>query len=384
MPKVAEFFADLLVNPNNSQATVEGLTSAFASLDLGTVAEIGSLATLGLQLAKIADEALQTAASFQMFETQTGISAVSLQKWQTIAAQVNVSAEAVAGSIAGLSRSLGAIRMGKGNIAPFAMLGIGANQDPIQVLDQLRDRLRGVNAAVATNIIGEMGLDPAMLQVLRLSNVEFAKFAATAKGMTQAQEQTFLNLKLQLSQTGLAIRDAGYAMAEFLGPAIQQGLMDFDTLITGPKGLLAALKEFPTVAKAIGVILGGIVAWISPLTLGLSLLLAVLDDLAAYRRGGDSVLGKAIEAAPGISFSGIQDLINSIRPDSQINKEWLATHGAPVAAAAGEKKVDVTNNFQITSTATARDLVEEMALRMKEETDRASLMLDNGERNPTP
>lgn len=388
MPKVAEFFADLLVNSHGGEASVENLTSAFASLDFATVAEIGSLATLGVQLSKIVDQALSAAASFQMFETQTGVSAQALQRWQIAAAQANVSAETVAASIAGLTRNLANIRMGKGNIAPFALLGIGANQNPLVVLDQLRQRLKGVNSAVATNIIAEMGLDPAMLQVLRLSNDEFGKFAANAHGMTADQEKYFLHLKLQMNQASLALKDVGYALAEFLGPAIQRGFEDFSTLVTGPHGLIAGLKEFPAVAQSIGVVLAGMVAWVSHTTLALGLLLAVLDDLAAYKRGQDSITGGAIKGVKDIYSGGIggfTDIIDQLtggRPGHGYRPAGIDAPSVLLPEGMKGKNVTVNNNVNVTSTASARELAEELTRRLSEQNDRASQMIDNGELNP--
>src|SRR5690242_15933895 len=144
--KVGEFFVELLVDGAAGQVTVRDLAQGFGALEAATLGQVGALVALGVKLAQIADQAMTTATAFQMFETQTGLSAQKLQTWQIAAEQANVSAEAVAAGVSSLERNLAAIRMGQGNIAPFQILGIGANQDAFAVLDQLRDRLKTVNA----------------------------------------------------------------------------------------------------------------------------------------------------------------------------------------------------------------------------------------------
>jgi hypothetical protein len=297
--KIGEFFVELFVKSEKGQLSVKELVSTFGELEAATVAEAGALADLAFKFVGLAEQAYNAAAAFQMFESQTGLSSQELQKWQIVAEQANVSTEAMASGINALQRNLAEIRLGRGNIAPFQMLGIGPNQNAFQVLDQLRDRIKGLDSATATNIITQMGLSPETIQVLRLSNQEFSKLAATEKSMSVNQERSFLEGKQSLVRFEHALKEAGYGIVELFGPAFTELLKSSAFYINKMSEafgyVVKHIGNFKAALIGLAVVLSPLFIETFPITAALLALILVLDDLATYFQGGDSVTGLAIK-----------------------------------------------------------------------------------------
>ena len=344
--KIGEFFIQLGVSAESKK--LKEFVGDLGQLQLGALANIASVAALAAELVKLGAEATNAAVGFQLFQNTTGLSWKELQKWQIVAQQANVSADTVASSITNLQRQIAEVRLGRGNIAPFQLLGV-APTDAFDVLNKLRDRIRGLDAATATNIISQMGLSPEMINVLRLTDSEFAKLSKTVRGMTTDQEQQFLRTKQAMVQLGMAFKYLGFdivghflAAFEKLIPLLNHAYFGFFRL----RDILIALAIyfFPVQAAIIG-------------------LLLVLDDLAVYFTGGKSITGKAIE---GLKQFG-QELKNAFTGFNVPKISQLLGLGnmGPMGnlmtgALAGAKTL--TNNFHInvTGAGSAVDIANEV------------------------
>lgn len=257
--------------------TLKDVASKIAGLPADAAAAIAGMAGISLELSKMAQEAMHTAVAFQAFTNQTGLSWQQLQRWQIVAEQANVSTDAVATSISGLERNLAEIRLGRGNIAPFQMLGIDPRQDAFGVLEQLRKRIKGLNPATATNMITQMGLSPDMMNVLRLTDQQFTTFSNHVHGLTERQEQDFLKAKLSIVELGQSFRYAMFGILSDFTEAIEKA------------------KQFKGVLIALGAIAAVVAIYFFPITSAMAALLLVLDDLAVYFTGGKSLTGLGVE-----------------------------------------------------------------------------------------
>ncbi len=367
---------------------VGDLIGGMGALEVATLGEIGALITLAVKIAMVADEAMRAAVSFQAFEVQTGLSSQELQRWQIAGQQVNVTAEQIGSSIAGLQRNLAAIRLGQGNIAPFQILGIGANQDAFAVLDQLRARLKTVNPATASNLVQQMGIDPAMLNILRLSNAEFATFMATARGQTSAQTGGLLQLKLALTTLQLTLKDMGLAMLDFFGPQFKL-FADFVYLINqAVRGVRALADEFGGLAHIFKYMM-----LLNPF----GLIFLAIDDLITYFRGGNSLTGLAVEGFKKM-FAAIEEGVKTLMPHlpdmeriagMALKSASAAALWAPIAipALGGQLAQAATNSVMnnkveigINSSAPADEVARQSAEAFRRILRDASLQTDNGER----
>lgn len=359
---VGEFFVSLGFNADTVK--VKDFAQAVSSLPIDIAASIVALAGIDYELLKVTEQAMDASVAFDHFANQTGLSWQELQRWQIVAAQANVSADAVASSVTAISRQLAEIRLGRGNIAPFQILGIGTNQNAFQVLDQLRQRIKGLEPSMATNLLSQMGIDPAMINVLRLSNAEFAKLSHTVAGMSGNQEGSFLRAKESLVQFGLVAKYLGFDVAA--------------NLVWAFENLYKVLSKFKIVMAGVAVVLAGLAAYFFPITAAILALILVLDDLSTYFQGGDSLFGLAIK--------GIKELVQELDPFAgklgALGK--IAGFGASLAAlgpvgigqqavGAISRVVNQSVNVQVHSTAPAHDVAKEVKAHIDRAASQASL-----------
>lgn len=290
--KIGEFFVELGVQGGEKAvATVKSLIKGIGELPLEAASAIAALGGIEYGLMRLTSQAIQTAIGLHSFTAETGLNAQQLQKWQGVAEQVNVSMESVQSSVQSLERNLQEIRLGRGNISPFQMLGLGVNQNAFQTLEQLRDKIKGVNPAMATNFISQMGLSPDMIKILQLSNKEFEKLSKNYHGLTQQQTETFLGAKQALTQFNLQLKDTAFEHIEVFLRALEKLWSTFAKFKT----------ELPVILGALALV----GAAFAPITFAIGALLLVLDDLAEYFTGGDSITGRAIE--------GLKKLVDEIK-----------------------------------------------------------------------
>ncbi len=358
---IEEFFVTIGFKADTLK--VKEFVGALANLPLEAAAGIAALAGLEFELVKIANEAMNAAVGFQMFGSQTGLSWKELEKWQIVAQQANVSAEAVASSVTALQRQMAEIKLGRGNIAPFQILGIDPRQDAFSVLRQLRERLKGVEPAMATNLIQQMGIDPSMIQLLRLTNNEFDKLAGTVRGMSSDQEGSFLAAKKAVVQFGLAAKYLGYDVVAKL-------IQDFQTF-------LDLIRKVQIWMPGLAIAAGALAVAFAPITTAIVALLLVLDDLATYFRGGKSVTGEAIEGLGrlGDELKKHMAVFDSIQKLGQVGAMLAGTVMGPGGMVAGAATRAITQHItmNIHSTAPAHDVGKAAADHLQRAASQASL-----------
>ncbi len=358
---LGEFFVTLGFNADTLK--VKDFAKAVGGLPLDIAAGIAALAGIDYELLKVTQDAMAAAVSFQLFGNQTGLSWQELQKWQIVAQQANVSADAVSSSVTAISRGLAEIRLGRGNIAPYQILGIGTNQNAFQILDQLRQRLKGLEPSMATNLIAQMGLDPSMINVLKLSNEEFGRLSKTVAGMSGDQEGSFLRAKQHLVQFGLVAKYLGYDVV--------------DHLLFGLELLWKTMMKIQGIVPALIVLVAGLGIAFAPVTAAVVGLLLVLDDLAVYFQGGNSVLGAAIEGMKKLGEAIKNDLgglsaLGKIATLGSMLVNPIGTAGGIVGSAAA-LIVNQNVNVHVQSTAPAHDVAKEVKAHIDRAASQASL-----------
>lgn len=362
---IGEFVVKLGFSADTTK--LKDFVKGIGDLPLEAAGALIALAGIEVEMSKIAVDAMNAAVGFQMFTNQTGLSWQQLQKWQIVAEQAHVSGDAVASSVEALERNLAAIRLGQGNIAPFQLLGIDAHQNAFGVLEQLRNRIKGLNRATATNLITQMGLSPQMMNVLTLSDKEFEHFGKTVQGMSAAQEQSFLRAKESLIQFGL--------VAKYVGFDIVGHLIDgFALLVDHIKQLRLWMPGLVITASAMAIAF-------APMTAGIVALVLALDDLAVYFEGGDSVIGLAIEGIKKLGVAIKDNLggltaLGKIATVGSLLANPLGTVGNVVGGAIS-KVINQSNTINVHSTGSPHEVGKAVKQELDKRTSQASLQTDN-------
>ena len=278
--KLADFFVSIGVDADSLK--VKDFAKSVGDIPLQVVGAVAALAGMEFEISKLAGEAMNVAVGFEAFHNQTGLSVQELQKWQMVATQANVSTEAMTSSVSGLQRQLAEIRLGRGNLQPFFMMGVNPRGDAFSVLNQIRKNIPRFDRATATNLISQMGLSPEMMNVLTLSQSKFEEFGRRVRGMSDQDEKAFLKSKLALQQLGLEFRDFSFT---HLAP-----------LATSFADLIGSLSQMKDILPAIGVAAAALGAAFAPVTTAIIGLLGLFDDILAYKQGRNSLIGTLIGA----------------------------------------------------------------------------------------
>lgn len=307
-----------------------------------TVVAVGALVT-GVTLAYAAVDRMVTSlaqANQQMitFQRTTGISFQSLNKYAAANAAVNYNStiESTAQSMQRLSQNLWDIQMGRGDISPYQELAFvgGKAFNPMgmsveQVIESVRDAIRGVDDLQATNIITRMGFAPDDLMMLRMSREEFEKLNDLF--LSPEQREAMNKYALELKQIQLEFQKVGQSitinlakpfittltivkkLSEFIYKAlikpIQLGFKTIGSFISNSidlvKSLTKAFLETFEVLKPIFSILKmiGEIIWLP------------IEDVLTYLTGGDSLTGRALEG-----LSNVIDNLNASFENSKIAK----------------------------------------------------------------
>lgn len=355
---VAELFARIGLKTDEDKA--KSFSNALKGVRTGLIAVTGIAAGTSVAIKKITTDAMNAAAAFTQFETETGASAQELQKWQAVALQTNQSAESVTNAIKSIADNQAKIKLGQGNISGYQLLGIDPNQDPFKVLEDLRTATEGFSQEQKKNALSMMGVGTGLLQTLELTRGEFDAMASRAFIISPQAIDTLNKTKSSVDLAGRAIKYIKAQIAVGLSPQIKETTKRFSEWVkVNEEGIIKGFQKAYTfvekfvgaltnTATVINTLVTGTLGWertiklaavafgvlnavmmaspIGLITAGIILLVAVLDDLYIYSKGGKSMFGKLMEEFPGLEqglfgfvdkmkeFGGwIQDAIDKIK-----------------------------------------------------------------------
>jgi hypothetical protein len=259
----------------------------FKSIIIGAY---GALTAVSVLTSKIA-------LNLTRFELNTGLSSQQLQRWQQQAALSGVSADEVSQSVQQLQQSMAEIRVGGGDVTPFARLGLSINeQDPFAVLNELSKRLKEMPAAFGTTFAKQLGLSDNMIAFLREmhSNAPSDRSLLLTPGEVRRMKDFNVYFNRVWDNIQRMVQKIGV-----VGSPLAKGVLG------GTEKLVKDIYRFaqfidrysPNVKKFSGwlaLLAGAIVAWLSPAAAVVIGLVLAFDDLMAYTSGGDSAIGRVV------------------------------------------------------------------------------------------
>lgn len=365
MGAIVELFATIGVKTEGSQQ-IKTMENSFLGLK-------SKIALVALAFGKFTYDTMNAAASLQNINLQTGLSIQKLQQLQQVAMLSNwqISADEVASSMASIQKSIADIKMGQGNIKPFQMLGIDISGDAFSVLQQLRGRLQGLDRSTATNLATSLGISPNMINLLKLSNAEFEKLAKGTflsnkqvkdintmsqafRGFTislkqfkdQAVARTapaftkfFIQLKSLVDKYAMPALDAIAFTFKTLKNAFSEGA----TIISGIINLVSNVSDLKGAFVGLAGVLAGFAFLLSPfvrMATVISGIILLLDDLAVYRRGGQSAFESAYQ------FFGIDTKDTEYKMGGRLNNNNIKRPKGliPTAIDWGKEKLGFNTN----------------------------------------
>lgn len=295
----------------------------------GVGAVIGALTAAGYALNHLTNDLVQSNQAMLNLTRTSDISLSTFQKWGSIGKMLGVNNAAQ--QIEGLNQRLFELRLTGQGARGFQLAGINPTGDADSVMEQLRARVSGMSDTSASYLLREMGLDPQMLHLLRMGREEFEALGKTVKKYQLTDKQRAdiqkMNIQLEIARQKLQyLKDRAIlaimplfvdlaksfaSVTEMLmrwGKAIKNANVWWRGLITGLvyglariekvrlffKGISTALSECITKIPIFGKAFANLGRIFSRALLPLTALYLLLDDLAVYFEGGDSLIGRVL------------------------------------------------------------------------------------------
>lgn len=260
---------------------------------------------------------------------QSDISLNTFQKWDGVGKMFGINNAAQ--QLENLNERLFELRLTGEGARGFQLAGIMPTNAE-DVMEQLRNRVRGLDNTSASYILKQMGLDPKMITLLRLSREEYSALAKEISKyqLTEEQRESLMKMNVQLQLANqkwqyfkdsilVAIMPKIVRFTKFITSAAEgvgryvkwltkaetpiakmtRGLLKLHAAILLVGAALLAITAHPIIAAITGII-------------GAIMLLA--DDINTYLTGGDSLIGAIING-----FNEIQDSFDMNAP------EWVKT-----------------------------------------------------------
>lgn len=331
---------------NSTQKTIQGkkeLASKISTLVKGIGVFVGALTGAGFALNRLTNELVQSNQAMLNLTRTTDIAQSTFQKWGGIGKLLGV--EDADQQLAGLNERLFDLMLTGQGARGFQLAGVNPiGQDANGVLEQLRARISGMNDTAASYLLQQMGLDPKMLHLLRMSRAEFEALGQTIQKyqLTPEQSHQIQQMNMQLQIAGLKLKylkdkailaimpywvkfvESLASVTEFLikvatwvNKNIKVWLMLFGVIAKGQvtftkfgnffRGLLTVFNTLISRIPIFGAAVTRLGSIFARAFLPLTAAYLILDDLATYFEGGDSLTGRVIDwmQNTGTDFSNI-------------------------------------------------------------------------------
>lgn len=332
---------------NNLKGSIKGIIGVIVGI-------AGAVAGAYYALDKLTDSLAKNNLQWLNLTRQSDIALSTFQKWGTIGKIVGV--DNAAQQLENLNQKIFNLRLTGEGAKGFQMAGIMPTNAE-DVLEQLRGRIAGMSNTSATYLLQQMGLDPKMITLLRMGREEWEQYLEVQNRYTlnkdQREEIDRLNRQLEVARIKmqylkdkaiLAIMPAFTKFAKSIAIVTEllvkflekswrilgiltlwglkfQKVRDFLSVInTSMKSIIVKIPIFGRLFANLGKIFSKV---LFPLTA----LYLLLDDLAVFFEGGDSLIGRVLdwgkekggEIADGLKkifggdiLGGVGDILNTI------------------------------------------------------------------------
>ena len=244
------------------------------------------VASLVISLSQVSYETLKLSRNL-------GVSTDSLQRFGNLAVAQGVKLSDFQSAISSLRKMSADIMLGRGDISPFAILGINPHQDPEKILIQLQQRLKQLPEPVGTAFASDLGLSPDMINFVR--RTDFGRLARQPK-LSASELKTledmrssaleFLNLLTVLGQKALA----------FLSPVVKLVLVPINNLLRSITSNTMRLRwAIVNLATAFNIAVAVINPALGGVLLTLEALGLIMEDLV--KTGGKGFIAWVIYSA---------------------------------------------------------------------------------------
>lgn len=285
---------------------------------------VGAIAgTLSLSAAvKAVNDQFNQSLTMQKFADDTGQSVEEMQKWKAVAQQVSGAGATVAESIRAISSNQAKIRLGQGNISGYQLLGIDSRSDPFKVLEAIRTKTQGLSQSMRRNIAGQFGISNDLVKTLELTNEQFEEMAKNAFVIPSENIEAMNKARASLETVKNAMNFLTAKIVTALAPSIELVSKKIAEFVRNYGAKLvswvqAIIKNIISVSSLLDKTIRATIGWKAALialagvffllnasimlpVAAIALLFIALEDIYAYSKGEDSLIGRFLKGMPAL------------------------------------------------------------------------------------
>lgn len=281
-----------------------GKESVAAMQQLKTTTLAAKAAAIGavIAFAKMSQEARKVAMDMSVFETATGLSGEVLEKMSFRAAAAGVSLDNYGDTLQRIQQMTKDIAYGQGDIAPFQMWGIGVNNNPIKVMDQIQARLKQLHQrspADAAKLARDFGLSNEMMYALLQGQTEEIEeqwlLKAKDREALVSLNKEWYKLWWYVKQIGIRSQGILAHVALPIVKACVKIVKSVGEIFYGLSDIASKIRDIKAFLMIIGALIVAALAWTYPIIAAIVAIALALEDVYGYFTGKDSITGRMIE-----------------------------------------------------------------------------------------
>ena len=342
---------------------VKEVDHSIKGLIKSVTAFVGSVALITTALDRMANSLAKNNQEFINFNRQTGLSIAQMQKLATagMLTDYNFSPETAMQGIQALQSNLAQIRLGEGNIAPFQILGISpVGKDAYQVIEDIREAIKGIDDMTAVNLIQQMGLSPEFISLLRMTREEMNSLTDESLMLSPEERQSLQQYTMELRKVHMQFSVLKDKAIMPLIPALNKFLSGlgaiFEMFVKVENALINIWNWFGKFKGAIAALALAITTYFSPVIGIVTALYLLLEDIAVWVTGGKSMLGT--------TFDKMGEFFKNFKPSKWMNLmgESLFNMQPALAMATsggGMSNMNTTNTINQNNTFYTNDAIPE-------------------------
>ncbi len=342
---------------------VKEVDHSIKGLIKSVTAFVGSVALITTALDRMANSLAKNNQEFINFNRQTGLSIAQMQKLATagMLTDYNFSPETAMQGIQALQSNLAQIRLGEGNIAPFQILGISpVGKDAYQVIEDIREAIKGIDDMTAVNLIQQMGLSPEFISLLRMTREEMNSLTDESLMLSPEERQSLQQYTMELRKVHMQFSVLKDKAIMPLIPALNKFLSGlgaiFEMFVKVENALINIWNWFGKFKGAIAALALAITTYFSPVIGIVTALYLLLEDIAVWVTGGKSMLGT--------TFDKMGEFFKNFKPSKWMNLmgESLSNMQPALAMATsggGMGNMNTTNTINQNNTFYTNDAIPE-------------------------
>lgn len=243
-------------------------------------------------LVKMTSAAKDAALALDKYVTFTGKSAQELQKLSFELGQTGVSMSEVQGTLQALEKQRTDMLLGRGYNPAFVLLGIDPRTDPVQMLEELRDRVQKIqDPNVAKALANQLGISDEIYYSLTKDSKALDEFGQKLI-MTDKERLNLIKMNREWEMLLWYVKNLAIKFGAMNAEWIKDFLHAVINVVKHIGDWLLRIKDIVAENKALQVALVALVAYFHPVIAAVVALVAVLEDFFNFLDGADSVIGR--------------------------------------------------------------------------------------------